>query len=328
MALRWLAAIGLILLVGVLAGCGGDDEDNGTPAAGENGELTTVTVGQIPYSGMSPLHLGIEQGFFEDQGLKLDLTPGEAPAAILSQVLSGRLDIGFTTTITLITAVSEGASVKAIAPVEGLVAPPEGSATAIMVPADSSIQSAADLEGKKVAVPALQSELDLLTKVVVDEDGGDSSQVQSVQIEFPEMLPALKAGRVDAIATSEPFLSLALEDGAEVLVDPELEVVPNGSVTAWAASEQFIAENPDVVEGFATAMRESLEYAADHPEEARDIIGTFTEIEPDVLQEMKLGVVYDPELNLDSVDKTIDLMTQYGFIEDPPTLEDVVHEGG
>lgn len=327
MRTNFVALLGAVALLAV-TGCGGDSEDE-APAGGSAGtaEPATVDVGILPYSGMAALYLGQEKGFFEEQNLTLNLTPAQAPAPILAQVISGQQDIGFSTTIAQITAVAEGAKVKAVAPVDGVIHQTEP-ATAIMVGENSDITSVEELEGKKVAVPALKSELDLLVQVLVDRAGGDASKVQSVQVPFPEMHAALEAGRVDAIATAEPFQTLASKEGAKILVEPEQEVLPGANVTAWVASERFISENPDVVKRFVAAMKESLQYAGEHPDEARGIIPEFTELEPELVDEINLGVEYEPVINVESLERIAQLMVERGFIEEAPPVERLVHDPG
>jgi NitT/TauT family transport system substrate-binding protein len=306
-----------------IGACGGDDDSSGDEAAG-GGETTTLKVSYVPYVGAAPFILGIEQGFFEERGLEIDDSQGPAPAPIMAQVVSGQLDIGFTTIPALILAVSGGAPLQAISPFDGIIDPdsPQG---AILVKKDSGIESPRDLEGKKVGVVALMSELDVLLHEVVRRDGGDPAQVESVQIPFPEMLAALKADRVDAVVDVEPFLTLAEQEGGyEAISFPEVEVVPNQPVTAFVASEEFIEANPEVVENFRAAMEESLEYAGEHPEEAQATMTEVGDIEPDLLKEINLGLIFEPVLDEESIEKFTTLMEDFGFVEDPPPASELL----
>ncbi|GLY33474.1 hypothetical protein Kisp02_68390 [Kineosporia sp. NBRC 101731] len=60
-----------------LAACGGSDESS------EPGGTTTVKVGLVPILDVAPVYLGVEQGFFEKQGLKLELQTAQGGAAIV-----------------------------------------------------------------------------------------------------------------------------------------------------------------------------------------------------------------------------------------------------
>jgi len=310
-----------------IAACGDDDDSSGDETAA-GGETKTLRVSYVPYVGAAPFVLGIEQGFFEERGLQIEDRQGPAPAPIMAQVVSGQLDVGFTTIPALISAVAGGAPLKAISPFDGII-DPENPQGAILVKQDSGITSPKDLEGKQVGVVALQSELDVLLQEVVERDGGDPSQVESVQIPFPEMNAALDAGRVDAVVNVEPFLTQAKDQGGiEEISYPEVEVVPEQAVTAFVASDQFIEENPDTVEQFRAAMEESLQYAADNPEEAQDTMTEVGEIEPDLLRRINLGLIFDPVLDEESIETFTALMEKHGFVEDAPPASELLAQGG
>jgi len=310
-----------------IGACGDDDDSSG--GGGEDGvEKSALKVSYVPYVGAAPFILGIEQGFFEERGLQIEDSQGAAPAPIMAQVVSGQLDIGFTTIPALISAVSGGAPLKAISPFDGII-DPENPQGAILVKQDSGITGPKDLEGKQVGVVALQSELDVLLQEVVERDGGDPSQVESVQIPFPEMNAALDAGRVDAVVNVEPFLTQAKDQGGfEEISYPEVEVVPEQAVTAFVASDQFIEENPDTVEQFRAAMEESLQYAADNPEEAQDTMTEVGEIEPDLLRRINLGLIFDPVLDEESIESFTTLMEKHEFVEDAPPASELLAQGG
>lgn len=310
-----------------IAACGDDDDSSGDETAA-GGETKTLRVSYVPYVGAAPFILGIEQGFFEERGLQIEPRQGPAPAPIMAQVVSGQLDVGFTTIPALISAVSGGAPLKAISPFDGVI-DPENPQGAILVKEDSGIASPKDLEGKQVGVVALQSELDVLLQEVVERDGGDPTQVESVQIPFPEMNAALDAGRVDAVVNVEPFLTQAKDQGGYAEISyPEVEVVPEQAVTAFVASDQFIEENPDTVEQFRAAMEESLQYAADNPEEAQDTMTEVGEIEPDLLRRINLGLIFDPVLDEESIETFTDLMEKHEFVEDAPPASELLAQGG
>jgi NitT/TauT family transport system substrate-binding protein len=311
------------------AACGDDDDSADEGGSGQGAaETTTLKVSYVPYVGAAPFELGIEKGFFRKRGLEIEQSEGPAPAPIMAQVTSGQLDIGFTTIPALIAAVSGGAPLQAISAFDGVIDPdnPQG---AILVKEGSGIKSPKDLEGKKVGVVALQSELDVLLHEVVRRDGGDQTKVQSVQVPFPEMLAALKADRVDAVVNVEPFLTLAEEEGGyEAISFPEVEVVPNRAVTAFVASKDFIADNPEVVEKFKAAMEESLEYADSHPAEAQQTMTEVGDIEPELLEKINLGVIFDPTLDEESIEVFRNLMQDFGYVKDPPPASELLAQGG
>jgi NitT/TauT family transport system substrate-binding protein len=326
-----LLAVLLAAAMFALAACGSDDDDQGSGAAAgtaaeEPATATPVKLGIVEFTGIAPTQLGIDKGIFEKHGIDLELVPADNPAAISAQVLSGQLDMGFATTTYHITAAAKGAPLVAVSAVDGVINP-EQAVSAIVVKKDSSIRSPKDLTGKKVGVVALGSELDVLMKKVTDDDGGDSSKVQSVQIPFPQMQAALKAGRVDAIVTTEPFLSLSRKAGGRVISEPEVELLPNGSVTAYTASRNYIEQNREVVERFQAAMRESLEYAKANRDEALQAVAKVTGLDQEEAEGSALGTIYNPVLDRLSIEKMQDLLLEYELIPKKVPVDELVLEG-
>jgi NitT/TauT family transport system substrate-binding protein len=104
-----------------------------------------------------------------------------------------------------------------------------------------------------------------------------------------------------------------------------VETMPNFPNGVYVAAEQYIAENGDVVDRFASAMNRSLEYADAHPEEVRRIVPTYTETPEEAAQQMRLPV-FDSELDRAGIELEADLTAKYGIIEEAPAYEELVQE--
>lgn len=88
-----------------------------------------------------------------------------------------------------------------------------GGTQAIVVRADSTIRSVADLKGKKVASRLGTSADATFQQLVLPRFGLRPSDVQILNLDFPDHAAALAAGTVDAFVGAEPFVSLAEDAG-------------------------------------------------------------------------------------------------------------------
>jgi NitT/TauT family transport system substrate-binding protein len=136
---------------------------------------------------------------------------------------------------------------------------------------------------------------------------------------------ALETGQVDAIWVVEPFLTSALSQGAVPVAWNWIDVSPDLMASAYFTSEEKLAADPDLVERFAAAVARSAEYAQENPEEARDIITTYTQIPAEVVAQVTLPG-WEPEVNVDSTERLIDLALEDGLIDDEVSVEDLVAE--
>ncbi|GAB4087118.1 ABC transporter substrate-binding protein [Myceligenerans cantabricum] len=296
-----------------LAACSGG-EDQPEPAGGGGG-LTEVTVGVIPIVDVAPIYLGQEQGFFEDQGLDLNLELAQGGAAIVPAVVSGEYEFGFSNVTSLLVGVSQGVPLKVVGPGNFTTGESGNDFGGVVVGADSDIKDAAGLEGATVAVNTLNNIGDSTIRDVVAEAGGDPSKIDFVEMGFPDMPAAVANGDVDAAWILEPFLTIAQDQGAELVSSNYAETDPELMIAAYFTSEQLVAEDPETLEAFQAGLTESLTYAQEHPDETREILDGYTEIDPEVKESMVMPR-FDTEMSADSFRTLADLALEYGLVEE------------
>jgi NitT/TauT family transport system substrate-binding protein len=305
----------------VAAGCGGDDDSTGGGA--ESSEPTTLKVGVIPIADVAPLYLGMKQGFFEDEGLKIEPALAEGGAAIVPAVVSGDDQIGFSNTTSLIIAASKKLPVQIIAQgVQGGTGE-DDAWDAVLVPKGSKIKSADDLAGKTIAVNTLNNVGPLTINTALEKRGIDYKDVKYVEVPFPDMNAALESDRVDAAWAVEPFYSQGLGAGSKALLHPYEETAEHLTVATYFASKEYIAKNRDAVDGFKRAIEKSLQFASDNPDAVRQIVTEYTQIPPEAAKAIKLPV-WSSDLGEDTIQETIELATKYGFTEEAPSLDDLI----
>ncbi|RFU19928.1 nitrate ABC transporter substrate-binding protein [Geodermatophilus marinus] len=312
----------------VLAGCGGDDEGTasggGGGAAGDGG-TTSIRVGAIPIVDVAPLYLGIEEGIFSDAGLEVEPFLAQGGAAIVPAVVNGEAQFGFSNITSLLQAEARGVPLTLVAPGPGATGDPAEDFAGVIVPADSPVQSAADLAGLRVAINSINNISETVVRESVRQAGGDPSGIEFVEIPFPDMVAAVSSGQVDAAFAVEPFATLGESQGLRVVSSPYTETDDDLSVAGYFTSDQYAAENPDVVEAFADAMVEAQQYAQDNPDAVREVLGTYTQIPAEVAQQLTLPT-FQTELNRESIERLLELGEQDGIIEGEVDLEAIYAE--
>lgn len=312
---RSTVALALALLAAVsLAGCG----DSTSSTSSTSGPIP-VKIATAPIADYAPVYLGVEQGFFEDEGLDVEFTPGRVGTETISSVLSGHTQFAGVAVPPLLVAQSQNLGVSVLTP--SSVVPGDGDKSSIQLLASpkSNISSMTDLNGATIAVNALKAQLELMTRIAIANGGGDPDSVTFVEVPFPEMPAALARGDVDAVAAVEPFLSSARGNGAVSIADLD-RALPEGPITAFFTSPRYAASDPEVVEAFKAAMDKSLAYAAAHPEAVRAIIPKYSEIPADAAAAIVLPT-YSQGLDREGVVETFDAMQEHGLISDKPNID-------
>ncbi|MGY1823959.1 ABC transporter substrate-binding protein [Geodermatophilus sp. SYSU D00079] len=303
-----------------LTACGGSD-DSGSASPGEGGGLTPVTIGTQPIVDSAPLYLGVDQGFFEEEGLDLTIESAVGGAAVVPSVVSGDFEFGRGNVLSTMIAVDQGLPLQCITNANSTAGNPDFGA--VVVPGDSPLQSMADLAGRTVSVNTLNNIGDTTIRSVVEEAGGDPAAVRFVEIPFPDAPAALQSGQVDAAWILDPFLTEAVDAGGRVLSYNFSDFHPELDISCVFASQQLLQEQPEVVEAFQRAMNRSLEFSQDNPDEVRRITGTYTEIDPAVLERIVI-----PTFRTEFSEEAMALLgakaAEYGTLSQEPDLDQLL----
>lgn len=309
--------VAVTLLALTATACG--SSSSGSSGTSSDG-LTTVKVGVIPIVDVAPVYLGEKQGFYRKRGLDLTLETGQGGAAIVPGVVSGQFQFGFSNTTSLMIAQSRNVPVRAVA--NGVASTGKAGADfgGVVVKGDSPVKSPKDLAGKKVAVNTLQNIGDTSVRESVRKAGGDPRSVRFVELAFDQMPAALDAGQVDAAWVVEPSLAVVKEQGGRVVASNFVDVSPDLTIALYFTSGKLVQQDPELVEKFAEATRESLAYANNHPDEVREILTTYTKIPEKTLAAMTLPE-WPEEPDRASLERLGELGRQDGLFEKAPDLD-------
>lgn len=317
--MRKLVAVAVGSMLAVSA-CGGGEE----AASQASGGLTSVNVGLIPTVDVAPLYLAQERGLFEEHGLKVEFKEVQTGAAAMAAVMSNEYQFGFAAPAPQIQARAKGLQITVVA---GAISQGEALSQAVVVAPGSPVQDITDLEGKTVAVNALQGINDLVVRALVKEAGGDHTKLNFIALPYPDMQAALDSGQIDAAWLIEPFLVGAVEAGNRVISkNPQGELSgPNTNFSSYFAADKFVNENPETVQKFVDAVTEANEYAEANPEAVRGIIPTYTAIKPEVAKKMAIGR-FITKVDEPTFEVVGSYMKEFGWINEAPDLDALIYK--
>src|SRR5690625_2587912 len=313
--MRVIFGVGLSSILLSLTACGDTTEGN-AEQTGDGDSLTSISVGTIAIASSVELRYGVENGIFEKHGLDVELVESQGGAAMVPGVQNGSLDFGVGNPMSVLTAADQGLPMKIVSGYSWSSSEGED-INAIITRADSGIEEWSDLENTTVSVNAIHTLGDLSTMEAVSMNGGDPGAVDFNEMPFPDMLPQLEVGNVDAIWVPEPFLGRALGDEENIVVGyPNQEVMEGMPLTIAFTSEAVNEESPDVVESFKTALTESTEQAWDDEQALRNMLTEFLEMDEETAQTMRLEPART-DLPVEDMQTIYDLMLKYNMAEDP-----------
>jgi NitT/TauT family transport system substrate-binding protein len=216
-------------------------------------------------------------GFFRNHGIDVGIQIGSG-AANAAAVAGGAIQIAASNLVTLFKAHLNGIPFQLVAPSSAYST--DNPTQVLCVRTDSGFRGAADLNGKTVAVTSIGDLLSTSTMAWIDQNGGSSSTVKLVEFPPSAQAAALEAGRVQAAALAEPFLSTAL-GGGNVRVFAKIfdAIAPKFLVAAYFGMADYINANRDTVARFAAAMSEGDAYANTHPDQTLPWLVEFAKVD-------------------------------------------------
>ncbi|MFV0375064.1 ABC transporter substrate-binding protein [Microbacterium sp.] len=320
------AAITLTLLAAV--GCsasGSGGSDPGTAGDNGDGALTPIVVGALPIANFAYLYLGVEQGFFEEEGLEPTIEAVGTGSELVAGAVAGSYDVIGSGYVPAFTAASQGIPLRIIGAADAGGSTLEDDWTPISVGADSNITSPEQLAESVIAANALKGVVEVTTRAAFDKLGIDTSNLELVEVPFPDMPGVLQQGTVDAAYTVEPFAQQVKANGGKPIFSPYATLgkdFPNGG---WQAMQQVIDQDSEMVDAFIRALKKSVDYAAANPDAVREVIPTFTRVPAEVADVMNLPV-FVSELNRPALQELLGYTEKYGVIEEMPNLDDLIYE--
>lgn len=258
----------LALVAAAAAACGGGDSER---------TKVTLALDWFPNSNHAGIFEAVEQGYFEDENLDVDIYTPSDPASILQTVGAGRDDFGISYQPDLLQARSEGIPVVSVV---GIVQHPLNS---IMTLESSGLTRPRHLEGKKIGYPGIPSNEGML-ETMLEEDGLSLDDVDLVDVGF-DLVPALLSGTVDAIVgaywTHESIL-MELEGYPVNVLRMEQWGVPDFYELVLVTNEKTLKDREGVVKRFVRALSKGHEIARMNPQRA---VETLMKHNPDTINE-------------------------------------------
>jgi NitT/TauT family transport system substrate-binding protein len=310
----WTALLAAVLAFGA---CGDDDGGGGGPDRVRVQDTAGVPSAFLQY--------GVEEGFFEKRDLNVEVTPSQGGATVVPSVVSETVDIGGSNLVSVLLARGEDIPVQIVAPGTFVQADRKGDFSAIVVAGDGDIRSPADLEGKSLAINTLKNVAEVTAKASLEKRDVDVSRVELAEIDFPDMLPALEQGRVDAAFAIEPFVTQALEAGHRVIDRPYVGTRPGLQIGCYFASERYVEENGDVIQRFREGVGETADAIRSEPAAFRRFLTEVAELPAPVAERIVLPE-WKATSDRGSLDEMATLMVRYGVAEEKPDTSDVLAE--
>ncbi|MFQ3535748.1 MAG: ABC transporter substrate-binding protein [Aggregatilineales bacterium] len=253
----------------------------------------TVRLGYLPVITYATFFVGIERGYFAEEGIEIELVPLPAGGGdSIVQLAAGNLDVAATGAgATLWNAIALGLPVKIVAPLH-TERPPLATPLVISAKRVDEIKSPADLRGKQIAINNVGSAVEYWVYAALQRSGVSMDEVTIVSMPFPQMAAALDAGAIDAAVLTEPLATLGRDQGLlAFLADDFIDGI---TVTYVFMGQAMLTERRPVAEAFMRAyLRAARDLQGEIDESLAAIIEKYTNVPAPIVMRMNRQY-YDP----------------------------------
>ena len=256
-----VAVLSVVLAAAALTGCGSAQQTNGP-------KKTRVVLNEVAHSIFyAPMYVAIEEGYFEDAGIDLELVTGFGADKTMTAVLTGEADIGFMGSESTIYTYAGGNFLVAREPIDDF--------------SWDMLKGTTVLGGRAGGMP------EMVFEYILEKNNMDPTTDLSIDqsIDFGSTAAAFSGGQGDFTIEFEPHATLLEQKGDGYVVASLGEESGYVPYTSFSAKKSYLEKNPETIQAFTDALQKGMDYVQEHSAEeiAKCIAPQFAETESDKL---------------------------------------------
>lgn len=294
-------------------------------------EIKTVKLNEVVRSIFyAPMYAAISEGFFEEEGIKIELSTGQGADKTAQEVLSGNADIGFCGPEQLVYLYNQGRDDHGV--IFAQLTQKDGS---FLVSRDSKTFNWNDVKGKTIIGGRPGGMPEMTLEHVLKKKGITPQRDVNVitNLAFNATAGAFKSGTGDFISGFEPTSSMLEKENSGKVVASIGEEAGDIAYTAFFSTNEYLSNNKDTVEQFTNAIYKGQIWVEKTPsniiaESVKDFFpGSDIDILTKVIDRYKEINAFSktPEVSSDGLNNLFDIIEGYdkNLIKKRPPIEKI-----
>jgi NitT/TauT family transport system substrate-binding protein len=217
-------------------------------------ETSTVRVALLPILDSLPIHVAQSEGYFQDQGVEVEVIPVASAPERDQLIQSEQADAMINELVSVIFYNQQEINVVAVR--FARAATTDVPVFRIVASGASGIEAVADLAGASIGISE-GTVIEYTTDRLLESAGLSPDQVEKVAVpKIPDRLNLLSSGQLDAANLPDPAASVALLQGGKLVIDDTAYPQVGHSVITFDA--EFVKQNPGTVRAFLAAVEKAV----------------------------------------------------------------------
>jgi NitT/TauT family transport system substrate-binding protein len=251
-----------------LGACTSEQPAVAQPATEQSAEDPTIRLALLPILDALPIHVAQEEGYFEEEGINVEFIP-VASAAERDQIMAaGQADGMINDLVSTLLYNQSSPQIQIVS--FARTATPDFPQYRVLAAGDSGISSAEDLKGVEIGISEA-SVIAYTTDRLLEAEGLTPDEIKTVAVpKIPDRLSLLESGELKAANLPDPFGSLALQNGAVLIVDDTKYPKYGNSVISFRTP--VIEANPETIRAFLRALDKGIDAVNNDPTKYQDLL--------------------------------------------------------
>ncbi|MBI4788526.1 MAG: ABC transporter substrate-binding protein [Chloroflexi bacterium] len=329
---RTLTLLGTVALV-LLAACAPAPVPTVAPtAAPQAGTTPTLAptgagmlrIGVLPITDVVPFYVALEQDYFKKQGLNVELVPASSAAERDQMMATQQIDGQLNDLVSTVLFNAQTPKIKIVRTAR--TAFPNAAEYWILTPKDSSIKTAQDLKGKEIAI-SQNSVIEYVTQRLLEKEGLAAADIKTTNVpSIPTRLQLLTQNQVAAATLPDPLASLAILQGARIVVDDTK--YPEYSMSVISFRADIVTQRAGDIRKFLAAYDQAIQDIRAKPDQFRNTLIDKGRVPDQLKDRYQFPPFPDPSIPSKAQwDDVVKWATERKLISAPVTFESSVESG-
>lgn len=246
-----ILGLAAVATLGLISGCGTKEKTAKTDKETAKNELT-LSFGAMPAVDSLPVYIAEKEGFFEEEGLNLDLQSFKSPKDRDAALSSGNLD-GANTDLVAVSAYLQGDMKFQVVS--------QSIGTFSILTSNEDVKTLADLKDKKVGIAKNQAPYYFLDEALKKSDLSVADIAYEEVPQIPVRVELTANQKIDGTVVPEPFRTIGLANGLTELGNSnELGI----DATVFGFTTESLTDNKEAVEAFYRGYNKGVDYINEH----------------------------------------------------------------
>ncbi len=283
-----------------------------------------LRIGVLPITDVVPFYIAQEQGYFAKQGLNVELVPTASAAERDQLMITQQIDGELNDLVSTVLFNKDKSLIKIVRTARQAF--PNAPEYWILTPKDSAIKTPQDLKGKEIAI-SQNTVIEYVTDRLLELEGLATADIKTTNVpQIPTRLQLLSQNQVPAATLPDPLASLAILQGARIVVDDTKH--PDVSLSVISFRTDIVEKRSDDVHKFLAAYDQAIQDIRTRPDQFRNTLIEKGRVPDQLKDKYQFPPFPDPSIPSKAQwDDVVKWAVEHKLITSPVTYESSIDGG-